>query len=255
MPEDGLKLLTERCSFLLQAETKNFCCDVDQVKILNENIKLAAAILERCPSCMTNLARHICELTCSPDQSKFSRAAATKTNDKGDLYVTSLDLHVTEEYINKTYKSCSQVSVPQTGQLALDLMCGAYPASRCSPTKWFNYMGDANNIYVPFQITYIQHSTNSTKNGITPINPKTTPCNESVNIELPACSCTDCDSSCPQSPDEPIPKPFNIAGLDAFTVIMTVVFTVGSLVFLLGTFLFTNDSINGKFLVRPVPKQ
>lgn len=53
---------------------------------MNENIKLAAAILERCPSCMTNLARHICELTCSPDQSKFSRAAATKANDKGTTF-------------------------------------------------------------------------------------------------------------------------------------------------------------------------
>ncbi|XP_032289036.1 NPC intracellular cholesterol transporter 1 isoform X2 [Drosophila virilis] len=245
MPPDGLQLLAERCSFLLEEKQTKFCCDVDQVKILNKNIKLASAILDRCPSCMANLARHICEFSCSSEQSKFARVASTKKNDKGDDYVTALDLHITEEYINKTYKSCAQVSVPQTGQLALDLMCGTYGASRCSPTKWFTYMGDVNNVYVPFQITYIQHPTNSTTNEFTPLNPKTIPCNEAVNSELPACSCTDCDLSCPQAPEEPItPNQLKIAGFDAFTVIMTVVFTVGTVVFLLGTFLFTKDSIS-----------
>lgn len=73
--------------------------------------------------------------------------------------------------------------MPQTGQLAFDLMCGAYPASRCSPTKWFTYMGDKRgNIFVPFQISYVQHPTNATKDGFTPANPKTTPCNKAVNV-------------------------------------------------------------------------
>lgn len=73
--------------------------------------------------------------------------------------------------------------MPSTGKLALDLMCGQYEASRCSPTKWFTYMGDAaNNNYVPFQITYVQHHTNTTDNGISPLNPKTTPCHKAVNV-------------------------------------------------------------------------
>ncbi|KAM8715427.1 hypothetical protein ACLKA7_002475 [Drosophila subpalustris] len=245
MNDEGLQLLAERCSFLLESEQKNFCCDVEQVKILNEQVKLAANILDRCPACMTNLVRHICEFSCSPLQSEFAKVVETEKNKDDVPYITSIDLHITEEYINKTYKSCSQVSVPQTGQLAFDLMCGAYPASRCSPTKWFTYMGDKQNPYVPFQITYVQHPTNSTKDGFTPANPKTTPCNKAVNSELPACSCTDCELSCPIAPDDPvIPPSFKIGGFDAFTVIMTVVFSVGTVIFLMGSFLFTKDSIN-----------
>ncbi|EDV98847.1 GH13378 [Drosophila grimshawi] len=244
MPEEGLKLLAERCSSLLEGEQKNFCCDVDQIKLLNNNIKLAANILERCPSCFINLSRHICQLTCSPNQTKFMKVVATENNKNG-TYITSIDIHITEEYINQTYKSCSQVSVPQTGKLALDLMCGAYPASRCSATKWFTFMGDSSSPFVPFQITYMQHATNATENGFTPLNPPITPCQQAVNSKLPACSCTDCDLSCPLAPDEPIiPDPLKIAGFDAFTVIMTVVFSVGVIVFLMGSFLFTKDSIN-----------
>ncbi|XP_017854983.2 NPC intracellular cholesterol transporter 1 isoform X2 [Drosophila busckii] len=244
MPKNGIELLKERCNFLLESGETDFCCDIEQVKVLNTNVKLAAAILERCPSCMANLIRHICEFTCSPHQSEFAKVVSTKQ--KGEMsYVTALDLHITAEYLNKTYDSCSQVSVPQTGQLAFDLMCGAYPASRCSPTKWFNFMGNVDNVYVPFQITYVQHSMNSTIDGYTPLNPKTTPCNEAVNGQLPACSCSDCDLSCPVAPPPPnLPDQLKIAGFDAFTVIMTVVFCVGMIVFLMGTFLFTKESIN-----------
>lgn len=31
MPADGLQLLAERCSFLLEEKQTKFCCDVDQV--------------------------------------------------------------------------------------------------------------------------------------------------------------------------------------------------------------------------------
>lgn len=37
--------------------------------------------------------------------------------------------------MNGTYDSCKQVSVPSTSRLALDLMCGEWGASRCSPKK------------------------------------------------------------------------------------------------------------------------
>lgn len=61
-------------------------------------------------------------------------------------------------------------------------------ASRCSPTKWFEYMGDSsNNVYVPFQITYVQHESNSTIiDGHKPLNPKTVPCSSPLNVsDLP----------------------------------------------------------------------
>lgn len=59
------------------------------------------------------------------------------------------------------------------------MMCGEWGASRCSPKKWFEFMGDAaNNLYVPFQITYI---TDPIEN-YTQLNPLITPCNKAINV-------------------------------------------------------------------------
>lgn len=78
----------------------------------------------------------------------------------------------------------SQVSVPSTGQLALDLMCGTWGASRCTAAKWFHYMGtQEGNPYVPFGINYI--ATEQPKNGFSPLDPKVVPCNESIDVSYP----------------------------------------------------------------------
>lgn len=72
-----------------------------------------------------------------------------------------------------------QVSVPSTSKLALDLMCGEWGASRCSPKKWFEFMGDAaGNPYVPFQITYITEP----KPDYIQLDPPIVPCNKAVNV-------------------------------------------------------------------------
>lgn len=86
--------------------------------------------------------------------------------------------------LNKTFDFLfEQVSVPATGQLALDFMCGEYPAARCSANKWFNFMGDASGVYVPFQINYVQHAdTSPTPDGYTPLNPKTYACSSSLSV-------------------------------------------------------------------------
>lgn len=108
MPANGLELMKQRCSHLLEGGSTEFCCDSDQVNkaithtyylytlyicvfnslkisILNENIKLAANFLERCPSCMANLVRHLCDLTCSPKQSGFSKIAQSSISPAGKL--------------------------------------------------------------------------------------------------------------------------------------------------------------------------
>ncbi|XP_065355610.1 NPC intracellular cholesterol transporter 1 isoform X2 [Calliphora vicina] len=248
---EGRKLLQERCGYLLENDATDFCCDSQQVDILNKNIKLAGNFLDRCPSCMANLVRHLCEFTCSPKQSEFMHVVSTENSKDGKLYINNIDLHITANYTNSTYKSCSQVSVPSTGQLAMDIVCGEHGASRCSATKWFNYMGDSNNVYVPFQITYVQHENNSSFiDGYRPLDPPTVPCSSPLNDNTPACSCTDCEASCPIPPPEPpAPQPFTIAGFDAFTVIMIAVFIVGSLLFLMGVCLFPSKNMDGDGLV------
>lgn len=78
-----------------------------------------------------------------------------------------------------------QVSVPSTGQLALDLMCGEWGASRCSAAKWFKYMGDAEtNTYVPFQINYLAQSSSQPVNGHIPLDPIVTPCSEALDVSV-----------------------------------------------------------------------
>ncbi|XP_049279815.1 NPC intracellular cholesterol transporter 1 isoform X3 [Anopheles funestus] len=260
-------LLKMWCKHLLVEDVTgniNTCCDAAQVEVLNKNVALAANFLARCPSCMANLVRHMCDFTCSPQQSSFMKVVSTEEvdpseeNEKSDQpgtttaptskeYITKIDIHITQQYLNGTFESCNQVSVPSTGQLALDLMCGDWGASRCSAKKWFYYMGDAeNNLYVPFQIDYVAHSSpNETIDGYLPWNPRIVPCNEKLDANTPACSCVDCEASCPKPPPPPgPPQPFVIYGMDGYAVVMFVVFVVCSGLFLIGA-CFCHSSSGG----------
>ncbi|XP_035782001.1 NPC intracellular cholesterol transporter 1-like isoform X2 [Anopheles albimanus] len=246
------ELLSVWCSHLLVEDASNnvnTCCDSEQVEVLNKNVALAANFLARCPSCMANLVRHMCDFTCNPKQSNFMKVIATEEVDPKDdgvtsattvapkEYITQIDIHITGQYMNGTFESCNQVSVPSTGQLALDMMCGEWGASRCSASKWFFYMGDAQgNPFVPFQISYIAHgSPNETVDGFLPLDPRIVPCYEKLNQNTPACSCVDCERSCPKPPPAPAPpQPFVIYNLDGYAVVMFVVFVVCSGLFLIG---------------------
>lgn len=98
-------------------------------------------------------------------------------------YVDGIDVHITEEYMNGTFNSCKSVQFPSSGQLALDLMCGDWGASRCSPMRWYSYMGDAaGNSFVPFQINYRPHNSSAEVDGFTPMDPRVVPCSESVDV-------------------------------------------------------------------------
>lgn len=87
--------------------------------------------------------------------------------------------------MNGTFDSCKNVQVPSTGQLAFDLMCGPWGASKCSPTRWFGYMGDAQgNPFVPFQINYLPQSNSSIVDEMKPLDLKVIPCSQSVDVSL-----------------------------------------------------------------------
>lgn len=70
---------------------------------------------------------------------------------------------------------------PTTGQLAMDIICGEWGAAGCSPKRWFQFMGDVS-AYVPFQITYMPQPNIEPVDGYTPSDPKTTPCNQAVDV-------------------------------------------------------------------------
>ncbi|XP_076291601.1 Niemann-Pick type C-1a isoform X3 [Lasioglossum baleicum] len=238
---DGQKLLAKNCPHLVQ-DTGNgirTCCNTTQLETMDANVKLAANFISRCPSCLDNLVKHFCEFTCSPIQSSFINVTEI-LNDKGVDYINRIDVYITNKYLEGTFKSCSKVSVPSTGQLAMDIMCGEWGASRCTPLKWFHYMGDAeNNNYVPFQITYI--NTDTPVESFTPVDPRITPCNKALNKNTPACSCVDCEESCPVAPPmPPLPNPFTIFGYDGYAVTMIIVYICGSVLFILSIVCFSN---------------
>lgn len=178
----GPSLLQKWCPDLSPNAT---CCDDRQLMSFDTNILMAANFLKRCPSCMTNLVRHLCRMTCSPHQSDFIDIKKTAVNSKtNQTYITEIDLYVSDDYLQGTYNSCKQVSVPSTGQLALDIMCGPWGAAKCSALRWFSYMGDASSSFVPFQINYI-NETKPVVNGFRPMNPPVTPCSQAVDVRMP----------------------------------------------------------------------
>lgn len=158
---------------------------------------------------MSNLVRHICEFTCSPHQSNFIKVIKTEVNADNnskfkkyslllnfnlihhlisillETYVDEIDVHITEKYMDGTFSSCKNVQFPSSGQLALDLMCGDWGASRCSPKRWYGFMGDAStNSFVPFQINYRPHTSSVKVDGFTPMDPRVIPCSESVDVRV-----------------------------------------------------------------------
>lgn len=73
--------------------------------------------------------------------------------------------------------------MPSTSQLALDVMCGEWGASRCSAKKWFEFMGTPDgNPYVPFKINYVGRPDTKPFDGMIPHDPLVVPCNESINV-------------------------------------------------------------------------
>lgn len=104
LPAEGVAILKEWCpQFLdtLDNTTHATCCDMDQLKILDTNIKLAANFLKRCPSCMNNLAKHLCYMTCSPVQSDFLNASVKidTQNNKTVEFVDAIDFYITTDYM------------------------------------------------------------------------------------------------------------------------------------------------------------
>ncbi|XP_043265268.1 NPC intracellular cholesterol transporter 1 isoform X2 [Colletes gigas] len=237
----GQELLSKNCPHLFKDSGNGIttCCDTKQLTTMDANVKLAANFISRCPSCLDNLVKHFCEFTCSTEQSKFINVTEIKKN--GDVeYINQIDVYVTNKYLEGTFNSCNKVSVPSTGQLAMDIMCGEWGASRCTPLKWYHYMGDAaNNNYVPFQITY--KNTDLPVGPFTPMDPAVTPCSKALNKNTPACSCVDCEASCPVPPPlPPLPEAFTIFGYDGYAVTMTIIFVGGSTLFLLAIVCFSN---------------
>ncbi|KAL7026898.1 hypothetical protein ACKWTF_005220 [Chironomus riparius] len=251
LDESGAKALEQWCPHLVpKGKDAYTCCDNDQISELNENIKIAASLLNRCPSCMKNLVTHICDFICSPHHSDFIEVKRTKQNKQNQTYVDEIDLYVTEDYLNGTYESCKNILMPSTGQKAIDLMCGQWGAVKCSPYRWFQHMGDdklGGEDRIPFQMNYKPiKSSDVIKADIKPLNPFVTPCSQSVDGK-PACSCVDCASSCPkaQRPETKIQQEES-SKYEKHLISILLIFSIGSLLFIIFAIKTSNSEIKNK---------
>lgn len=66
--------------WLLSGSNEEFCCDEEQIALLDAQMTLPRQFLVRCPSCLTNFVQLWCDFTCSPNQADFIRVTAS-TND------------------------------------------------------------------------------------------------------------------------------------------------------------------------------
>uniref|UniRef100_A0A2S2P3P5 Niemann-Pick C1 protein n=1 Tax=Schizaphis graminum TaxID=13262 RepID=A0A2S2P3P5_SCHGA len=237
----SIDVLKTWCPDFIQDNTKdgktlNTCCGVDQLLTLSTSIVQAANFLHRCPSCMRTFGRFICELVCSPMQSQFMNV--TKLTKTGTS-IRELDFYISDSYMQGVYDSCKSVSNPATGELAMDVICSG--AISCSAHKWFRFLG--KNPYLGFIINYIPViKTDNPQQFVGPV----IPCNQPVDNKTTACSCMDCEESCPL-PDK-IQEPqklVNVAGIEIVTMSSVILFCFIISIFT-GFVCFKDLLMNGK---------
>ena len=86
----------------------NVCCDGDQLDRMEKKMQLAEGVLRRCTSCVKNLFYHICEFTCSENQTEFVEpveiiTTVTNPQAKGNFILFYMFL-VNENFTNPTHK-------------------------------------------------------------------------------------------------------------------------------------------------------
>lgn len=221
LDQEAQELLKKRCPEFYTNSSNPVCCTSDQVKDMDKSFQLAEQVFGRCHTCVQNMLRSICGMTCSPNQADFIKVKESQpsVSQPGQTCVHEINYLIDESYMNGTYDSCDGVLAPSTGIRVMGLSCGGNTVETCTPQKWFDFMGDASgNPFTPFQINYIPTS------GPGRFEWAAKPCNESYD-GFYTCSCVDCQSSCPPS-DFPLPEdrwwtvgPFNGP---AFVVAMVV---------------------------------
>lgn len=158
----------------------------------------------------------ICDLTCSPHQSKFMKATDVRTNDgkvscgllctlvfydipivsypiltinacnfekkrcfflpTDKKYIQQIQLYLTKKYMDEAYRSCETVGFLM-GK-AISMICGVL--SDCNSVKFFKSMGESS--LAPFEIIYTRMD--KAMNDIEPLNPEAIPCNLKIGVSF-----------------------------------------------------------------------
>ncbi|GAB1859492.1 Niemann-Pick C1 protein [Camponotus japonicus] len=239
-------ILQKKCPhFFENGEESPTCCNAKQIITMDSSMDMAAGVFSRCATCIKNMFRFICDITCSPEQSRFVNVTKSAKED-GLEYVVESEIHVTEEYINATYDSCKNIINPSTGRLAMDLACGSHGASGCSPKLWYEFIGDIDtNPMTPFRMIYVYDIADIW--GEDPWNEEAKKCSEPYdNFSIP-CSCVDCPTACPFTKLEIVKDTFMIGKFNGYGVIAAIFVVVFTIIasFIYGLLLRINKNRKG----------
>uniref|UniRef100_A0A287DDH1 NPC1 like intracellular cholesterol transporter 1 n=1 Tax=Ictidomys tridecemlineatus TaxID=43179 RepID=A0A287DDH1_ICTTR len=195
-----LTLLQRICPRLYNGPNNTYaCCSAKQLVALETSMSITKALLTRCPACSDNFANLHCHNTCSPNQSLFinvTRVAPVGTDHPPA--VVAYDAFYQRSFAEKTYESCSRVHIPAAASLAVGSMCGVYGSALCNAQRWLDFQGDVSNGLAPLDITFhLVEPGQDQGSGIQPLNGEISPCNETQDNGMTACSCQDCAASCP----------------------------------------------------------
>lgn len=217
------------------------CCSSNQLSSLDTSLTLSKTVLVRCPSCADNFAHLHCINTCSPNQTQSLQVTKVmNVTNKDNITreaVVGYKSYLSTTFADAAFHSCKNVRIPATGGFAIATMCGRYGAKLCTPQHWYDFQGDSSNGLAPLDIDFnliTPGDTEGVPEGIIPYAGTALKCNETTSSGGQACSCQDCQDSCPRIPplEEP-PGPFEILGLDGYLFISIILFIGLSLAFIL----------------------
>lgn len=211
-----------------QGQNKTYaCCSIKQLSSLETSLKLSKAVLNRCPSCADNFAHFHCITTCSPQQTKTIKVTMV-TNVTGFDNITREGVvgyaaFLSTDFADASFQSCQNVRIPATGGFAIGTMCGRFGSKHCNPQRWYDFQGDSSNGLAPLDIDFRLIKPGDTEGlpeGIVPYSGYAFKCNETTSSGGNACSCQDCQESCPKIPPPALPPgPFQLLGINGFLII------------------------------------
>ncbi|XP_024031369.1 Niemann-Pick C1 protein [Morus notabilis] len=189
------ELFSAKIQSLCPSISGNVCCTETQFDTLRGQVQQAIPFLVGCPACLRNFLNLFCELSCSPNQSKFINVTST-SEVNGNLTVDSIDYYVSDNFGEALYDSCKDVKFGTMNTRAIEFI----GAGAKNFKEWFAFIGAKAAPGIPGSPYSINFKSNvSESSGMEPMNVSVYSC---ADTSL-GCSCGDCPLSTSCSSSEP----------------------------------------------------
>eukprot|EP00158_Paraphelidium_tribonemae_P009404 Partr_v1_DN28857_c1_g1_i1_m33972 putative Niemann-Pick disease type C1 len=183
------------------------CCDSSQISSFTAKMKMAFNLLGGCEACWRNFLDFWCHFTCSPVQSSFVNVTALGHQGKS---VAEVDFYLAPSFGIGFFDSCSNVKVGADNSFAMTLIGGG----ASNYLEMARYMGVKRFAGSMFQIDFPDMQQVDPPFGVVPLDIEAKSCNSGQF----ACSCVDCESSCPILPS-PVHSICVVNGVDCRQIV------------------------------------